>query len=170
VSWMSAVAEVAAGLLSNFEESGPVVMERLQHIFSPTPSGVLHLNVGGQFFVTTIETLTVDKNSLFPKLLEKPVKVDDAVFIDRDGTHFRHILNFLRSGVLNIKADITLHNELLVEADYYQIQGLKDLLQVTLPNTSANEDKDEVLKWKEKALRLEKELEGLKEQLEGGKQ
>jgi len=70
----------------------------------------------------------------------------------------RHILNFLRSGVLNIKSDITLINELLVEglhfsdcmskliyfiADYYQIQGLKDLLQVTLPKVSS-EDKDEV--------------------------
>jgi len=161
---MSAVAQVAVELLEELSLSADT-MERLQYMFSGAPSGVIKLNVGGQIFVTSLETLTVDKNSSFCKILEKPVKLDDAVFIDRDGTHFRHILNFLRSGVLNIKSDITLHNELLVEADYYQIQGLKDLLQVTLPKISGNEDKDEVQKWKEKAGRLEKDMQVLQEEV-----
>jgi hypothetical protein len=47
------------------------------------------------------------------------------VFIDRDGKHFRHILNWLRDGVIPSLSDPDC-SELLREADYYQLLGLKD--------------------------------------------
>ena len=57
------------------------------------------LNVGGQKFSTSKSTLLRGETMLssmfserFPLLTEK----DEAIFIDRDGTHFRAILNFLR--------------------------------------------------------------------------
>ena len=75
--------------LPDLEETNTHFMERLQSMFSGAASGVVKLNVGGNIFVTTVDTLTVDKNSTLCKILEKPIKVDDAIFIDRDGTHFR---------------------------------------------------------------------------------
>ena len=56
--------------------------------------------------------------------------IDDfgAYFIDRDGTHFRHILNYLR-GNFDVKS--LTENEvkqLSVEADYYGLHKMVDLL------------------------------------------
>lgn len=42
------------------------------------------------------------------------------VFVDRDGEHFRHILNWLRDGVVPILKDND-YTELLREAEYYQL-------------------------------------------------
>ena len=100
------------------------------------PSSIIKLNVGGQLFQTTLDTLTKDPNSLFPLMFSGKfdLKKDDngAYFIDRDGKYFRHILNFLRIGQFlgkNIIEDI--REELAAEADFYQIQGLTELLNPT---------------------------------------
>jgi len=55
------------------------------------------------------------------------IESDGTVFIDRDGTHFRYILNYLRDGCL--KTDALPRNrqvlrELRNEAVYYQLHGL----------------------------------------------
>ena len=42
------------------------------------------------------------------------------VFVDRDGKHFRHILNWLRDGVVPTLKDSE-YAELLLEAEYYQL-------------------------------------------------
>ena len=54
----------------------------------------IKLNVGGQIFKTSIETLLKDPDSMFASMFSerfdvKPDKEDGAYFIDRDGTHFR---------------------------------------------------------------------------------
>lgn len=54
----------------------------------------IKLNVGGQIFKTSIETLLKDPDSMLAAMFSerfdvKPDKEDDAYFIDRDGTHFR---------------------------------------------------------------------------------
>lgn len=43
-----------------------------------------------------------------------------SVFVDRDGKHFRHILNWLRDGVVPSLTDSE-YSELLREAEYYQL-------------------------------------------------
>ena len=58
---------------------------------------------------------------------EVKVEDDGTIFIDRDGTHFRHILNYLRDG--GIKLDALPRNrqvlrELRNEAVFYQLHGL----------------------------------------------
>ncbi|KAJ1407152.1 BTB/POZ protein [Ochromonadaceae sp. CCMP2298] len=65
---------------------------------------IVDLNVGGVRFTTQIKTLIRFPDAPFAKILsDLEPRRDDAVtanlhlFIDRDGTHFRHILNFLRS-------------------------------------------------------------------------
>jgi len=63
------------------------------------------LNVGGRRFETTLSTLTRHGATLSPCLLpcslagmfEVPQDEDGCAFIDRDGTHFRAVLNCLRT-------------------------------------------------------------------------
>ena len=51
---------------------------------------------------------------------------DGSYFIDRDGTHFRYILNYLRTGQLIVPKDELnrVREELLAEAEFYQIEGI----------------------------------------------
>jgi len=55
----------------------------------------------------------------------KPAE-DGSYFIDHDRTHFRYILNYLRTGMLVVPQDETVREELLTEAEFYQIQGIID--------------------------------------------
>ena len=97
----------------------------------------VNLNIGGQHFTTSIQTLTKDPDSMLAAMFSgsfelKPCE-DGAFFIDRDGSHFRYILNYLRTGKLNLPKDTTFVKELLEEAEFYQIQGMIDEL---VPNES----------------------------------
>jgi len=49
---------------------------------------------------------------------------DGSYFIDRDGTHFRYILNYLRTGQLIVPKDEIIRKELLAEAEFYQVEGM----------------------------------------------
>ena len=91
-------------------------------------SSTIKLNVGGQHFTTSVQTLTKDPNSMLAAMFSgrfdmKPSE-DGSFFIDRDGTHFRFILNFLRTGKLTLPEGATFIKELEEEAEFYQIQGL----------------------------------------------
>ena len=96
-------------------------------------SSTVKLNVGGQHFTTSVQTLTKDPNSMLASMFSgrfdmKPSE-DGSFFIDRDGTHFRFILNFLRTGKLTLPEGATFTKELEEEAEFYQIQGLIDALR-----------------------------------------
>jgi hypothetical protein len=58
------------------------------------------LDVGGRNYSSSMETLTAVPDSLLAKIVRGDVPCergnDGRIFIDRDGRHFRHILNFLR--------------------------------------------------------------------------
>ncbi|KAJ1421540.1 BTB/POZ protein [Ochromonadaceae sp. CCMP2298] len=65
----------------------------------PSPSGILKLNVGGKKFATTYLTVSNINGMLSAMFSGRHALAPDAEgyhFIDRDGTHFRHILNLLR--------------------------------------------------------------------------
>ena len=61
---------------------------------------VIPLNVGGYHFVTTLSTLTKDKDSMLAAMFSGRHELDTdsegRYFIDRDGTYFKEILNYLR--------------------------------------------------------------------------
>eukprot|EP01113_Clastostelium_recurvatum_P022588 TRINITY_DN26_c0_g1_i2.p2 TRINITY_DN26_c0_g1~~TRINITY_DN26_c0_g1_i2.p2 ORF type:complete len:133 (-),score=39.87 TRINITY_DN26_c0_g1_i2:141-539(-) len=90
------------------------------------------LNVGGQRFRTSLDTLLSDPRSCFAATFGGRVpptpQADGSYFIDRDGTHFRHILNYLRTHELILPRKITkdpaLMKEFKREAEYYQIEGI----------------------------------------------
>jgi uncharacterized protein YjbI with pentapeptide repeats len=96
-------------------------------------SSIVRLNVGGMLFATTIDTLTQrDTESMLAVMFSGRHRLHmdanmGAVFIDRDGTHFRHILNWLRDEVVPTM-DIAAYQELLREAEYYQLTGLIEAL------------------------------------------
>ena len=85
---------------------------------------IIQLNVGGVQYTTTRFTLCHYPDSMFSG--RHDCKVDDSgrVFIDRDGSMFKHILNFLRSGRLLLPNDFSDFALLANEADFYQIQTL----------------------------------------------
>tara|TARA_B110000977_G_scaffold201795_1_gene298747 strand:+ start:6118 stop:6711 length:594 start_codon:yes stop_codon:yes gene_type:complete len=87
---------------------------------------IVKLNVGGQLFVTTRETV-----NNFPSMLcallqhSNPATVIDGyLFIDRDPHCFRWILNYLRgSKILPPKMSVDMYL-LLEEAQYFAVDGL----------------------------------------------
>lgn len=93
-----------------------------------TPIG---LNIGGQMFETTVEVLTVDPYSVLAALCRRkpPIKPnpDGVFYLDRDWWLFRHILSFLRSGVLPRELEIL--KELYKEASFYRMEKLQRAIE-----------------------------------------
>ena len=90
-------------------------------------SSTVNLRVGGHHFTTSVQTLTRDSNSLLAAMFSGKFEMkpsEDDTFFDRDGTHFRFILNYFRSGGLVLPEGATCHKELEAEARFYQIQGI----------------------------------------------
>ncbi|XP_042441799.1 FH protein interacting protein FIP2-like isoform X3 [Zingiber officinale] len=117
---------------------------------SPWPSSQVFLNVGrsiipgGKKYTTTIDTLTQrEPDSMLAAMFSGryTVSTDDKtgmIFIDRDGKHFRHILNWLRDGIIPMLQDSD-YQELIREAEYYQLLGLIENINANLCN---RKDKD----------------------------
>lgn len=93
---------------------------------------VVKLNVGGQLFETSVATLQKDAGSMFAAMFSQRFELskqsDNTFFIDRDGTHFRHILNYLRIGKVPRSIIDDIGEELLEEAEFYNLKGLIDTL------------------------------------------
>ncbi|KAM5246041.1 BTB/POZ domain-containing protein KCTD14 [Ctenodactylus gundi] len=94
-------------------------------------STVVELNVGGHLFTTTVGTLHRVPGSKLAAMLSGlgPACVDAAgrLFIDRPGTHFGPVLDYLRSGHVP-----TQHMpEVYREAQFYELQPLVQLLEDT---------------------------------------
>lgn len=102
------------------------------------------IEVGGDKFRTQVQTLVQHRESIFPELLRalqahSPQKgknnPNPTIFIDRDGKHFKFILNFMRQGeevmwgsALRNTDDFIL-NEILCEVRYYKLADLERLLE-----------------------------------------
>ena len=78
---------------------------------------------------------------------------DGSFFIDRNDKHFQHILDYLRSGLIQVESNTAEARGLKVEAEYY---GLNDLAQV-LQADAMNIDQylgDEIAKMRAEEKRL----------------
>lgn len=97
---------------------------------------MIKLNIGGEWFTTARSTLLSEENSLFQDMLSSNETFDHSdsddhsqsgsgyFFIDRDGTLFRYILNYLRSGELICPQNFNEYEQLLKEAEFYRLDGL----------------------------------------------
>lgn len=91
----------------------------------------IKLDIGGANFTTKLTTLTRFPDTMIGAMFSgrHQIFTDESgnIFIDRDGTHFRHILNFLRcpEDFDPSTIDVGHRKELKKEANYY---GLDDLM------------------------------------------
>ena len=68
--------------------------------------GRVELDVGGMRYVTSVETLRRVPHTFFDAYFSGRYEVDrcedGSVFIDRDGSLFGHVLEYLRDGVVSV--------------------------------------------------------------------
>ncbi|KAL3856374.1 hypothetical protein ACJMK2_011142 [Sinanodonta woodiana] len=92
---------------------------------------VISLNVGGRIFATRLSTLQKYPDSMLAAMFSGRHELDrddrGRYFIDRDGTYFEYILNFLRNE--DDVPPFSVTEEVLKEAVYYSIQPLVEILQ-----------------------------------------
>ncbi|XP_016544047.1 FH protein interacting protein FIP2 isoform X2 [Capsicum annuum] len=106
---------------------------------------MVRLNIGGKKFCTTLDTLTQrEPDSMLAAMFSgRHTICHDSdkgyVFVDRDGKHFRHILNWLRDGVIPPLKDSE-YAQLLREAEYYQLLGLVDGIKAALSKRKEDEE------------------------------
>ncbi|XP_042545878.1 BTB/POZ domain-containing protein KCTD14 isoform X1 [Dipodomys spectabilis] len=96
-----------------------------------TISTVVELNVGGQFYTTTMSTLRRVPGSKLAEMFSSSAKVyldaEGRFFIDRPGTYFSPILDYLRTGHMPTENILEVYHE----AQFYEIQPLVKLLEDT---------------------------------------
>ena len=118
-------------------EEQKIVMDKQFSFNGP----MIVLNVGGTHYSTSRSTLTKYPESMLGVMfsgrhdLETMQCKDGSFFIDRDGTHFRHILNYLRDGedaVESIPKSSDILSALIHETKFYQLDGLASLLKLIL--------------------------------------
>ncbi|KAE8710328.1 FH protein interacting protein FIP2 [Hibiscus syriacus] len=94
-------------------------------------SSLIRLSIGGKKFCTTIDTLTQrEPDSMLGAMFSgRHALCHDSekgyIFVDRDGKHFRHILNWLRDGIVPTLTDAE-YSELMREAGL--IEGISSVL------------------------------------------
>ena len=101
------------------------------------------LNIGGARFETSILTLQKDPKSLLAKLFTSDSPIipqGNSVFIDRDPSHFKVILNYLRCDLDLNPATLPKERrhllELKKECDYYRVKGLRKMVKRRLKLTT----------------------------------
>eukprot|EP01032_Pedospumella_encystans_P014702 gene14702-16865_t len=127
---IAAASSEARDLLSNAKmetEAWELEKERLSHIKSFESK--IKLDVGGVKFTTSLTTLRRFPDTMIGAMFSgrhtMHLDEDGHYFLDRDGTHFRLILNFLRSPE-TFELDLTgsALKEFMTECDYYGIQDV----------------------------------------------
>lgn len=98
------------------------------------PPKVVSLNIGGLVYTTTLYTVTQYSDSKLARLFsgeisQLPRDPKGNYFIDRDGTLFKHVLNFLRTRKLTIPEDFQDFEQLEIEATFYGIKPLEEAVQ-----------------------------------------
>lgn len=110
---------------------------------------IVELNVGGQVYVTRLETLRAVPNSLlWSKFTQSspgdlPTDGKGRFFFDRDGFLFRYILDYLRNSDLILPDFFKERKRLQKEADFYQLPELSRRLDTSSKDNSSTEDSGE---------------------------
>jgi len=89
-------------------------------------------------------------HAMFSGRFDTKASEDGSYFIDRDGTHFRYILNYLRTGQLIVPKDEITREELLAEAEFYQVEGIIKALKISCFKDSvilSSDQREPLVKW-----------------------
>ena len=111
------------------------------------------MNVGGWRFTTSLNTLRSEQGSMLEKMFsgQFPIKKeqDGTIFIDRSGNYFDFILDYLRGNMINVDDllfDDNIRKRLIKEAEYYQLEGMKNILAFKSNEKEVDDDcKQEVV-------------------------
>ncbi|CAF0860449.1 unnamed protein product [Didymodactylos carnosus] len=110
--------------------------------------GKVTLNVGGDKFQTTEETLTKENDTFFTALFSQQWQLEKdeegSIFIDRDGKLFAYILRYFRTGELELD-DRSLRRDLITEAKFYSLKGLLGILTEARQDIMAKNQKDKIM-------------------------
>ena len=94
---------------------------------------IITLNVGGHLHTTSLTTLTKYPDSMlgamFSGRMTSAKDHQGNYVIDRDGTLFRFVLNFLRTSTLSLPEDFQELESLAKEAEFYQINELVEIIR-----------------------------------------
>ncbi|ORC92200.1 Kelch repeat-containing protein [Trypanosoma theileri] len=87
-------------------------------------SSIIHLNVGGHHYSTRAKTLRAHPYSVLGQMFTNPIAVskdakDNSYFIDRNGSVFGYILDYLRTGTLVVPRDPITYLTLRREVGFY---------------------------------------------------
>ncbi|KAJ1398830.1 BTB/POZ protein [Ochromonadaceae sp. CCMP2298] len=123
-------------------EAEKAALAGVQHFES-----VVNLNVGGVRYTTSLTTLRRFPDSMIGCMFSGRHALskgdDGCFFIDRDGTHFRHILNFLRSPEgYKVGLEGREKEELGRECEYYGIDQLMFGIPYTGTDTYTEKELD----------------------------
>jgi N-acetylneuraminic acid mutarotase len=119
------LAEVDARRAELHREIAAMQMHQAAH------EGRVELNIGGFRFETSVQTLRRVPHTFFDAYFSgryaQDVCADGSIFVDRDGEHFGHILEYMRDGVILVaepgaRPSITLLRALKREFGFYCIE------------------------------------------------
>lgn len=107
---------------------------------------IVDLNIGGSYYTTSRQTIlsTINPNNLFHDLLEtksKPIVHDSnqRIFIDRNGSLFKFVLDYLRNeGRLVLPDNFDELDRLKLEAQYYKMNHLEKLIDEQIQTNRSN--------------------------------
>jgi hypothetical protein len=115
------------------------------HTHQESREGCVELNIGGYQFETSVQTLRRVPHTFFDAYISgryaQDVCNDGSIFVDRDGEHFGHILEYMRDGVVLVAEagaypSVSLLRSLKREFGFYCIElskeGLKEPDQVAI--------------------------------------
>jgi hypothetical protein len=119
------LAEVDARRAELHREVAAMQMHQAAH------EGRVELNIGGFRYETSVQTLRRVPHTFFDAYFSgryaQDVCADGSIFVDRDGEHFGHILEYMRDGVISVaepgaRPSITLLRALKREFGFYSIE------------------------------------------------
>ena len=97
--------------------------------------GIVRLNIGGREYVTSKSTLQMDPEGMLATMISGRVpsaKINDAYFIDRDPDLFCYVLEFLRTGHVELPNSEGSWRRLEREADFFMLPSLQQLIRSKL--------------------------------------
>lgn len=105
---------------------------------------IVSLNVGGTKYITSKLTLCTTHaqeqspssffDIMFSGQMQSGLLIDDAIFIDRNGQLFQHVLDYLRNrDRWEAPEDPKLILDLITESDFFNLPGLIERIRVRIP-------------------------------------
>jgi hypothetical protein len=119
------LAEIDARRAELHREVAAMQMHQAAH------EGRVELNIGGYRFETSVQTLRRVPHTFFDAYFSgryaQDVCADGSIFVDRDGAHFGHILEYMRDGVVSVaepgaQPNVSLLRALKREFGFYCIE------------------------------------------------